>query len=87
MAGNDPKSDLPSPSNASEIDLGAVQMNTNGFLGGGSCVSDRSMTVMGASITVPLSKICGYILPLRAVIMLIALLASFRMLSGVILRE
>ncbi|HJW54708.1 MAG TPA: virulence factor TspB C-terminal domain-related protein [Burkholderiaceae bacterium] len=85
MAGSDPKS-LPSVANASSVDLSST-LDSSGFLGGGSCFSDRSFSYGGMSLTIPFSRVCEYLLPLRVAIMLMALLASFRLLSQSILRE
>lgn len=77
--------DLPSPNNLTPTNLGAV--SADGWLGAGSCFADVQFSVQGRTITIPFSSICDYLLVLRAVIMVIAGLASWRMLAGTFLRS
>lgn len=88
LDGVDPmKSVLPSVDKASEIDV-ARDIRADGFGGGASsCATDKEVSILGQSIAIPLSKVCDYLLPLRFAIMLIASIVSFKMLSGVILRD
>lgn len=84
MAGNDPESgNFPKLANAKIINAGTLDQN--GFLGNRSCFTDKVVTVMGKPVTIPFSKACDALLALRFVMMIIASLVSFRMLSGVIL--
>lgn len=84
LGGNDPlKSTLPTKENASQI--GFQTLNSNAFLGGGACWSDVTISVMGQSIVVPLSKPCQYIEFLRYVMMTIAALISLKILRGPVL--
>lgn len=86
MAGNDPMaSKLPTKENAQVVNVGGL--SATGFAGGGSCFSDKTFTLLGRSFTIPFSSTCQYLIALRYVVMLIALLASFRMLSGAVIRE
>lgn len=88
-AGNDPlKAGFPTPQNGLVLDIGAAgQLDTSGFLGGGSCFSDKSFSIGGRSVAVPFSKVCEYLTPLRLAVMLLALMASYRMVAGTILRD
>jgi hypothetical protein len=83
--GNDPNSGLPTPGNGEVIQVG--QLKAEGWLGGGSPLKDTTFTVQGKSITIPFSKASEYLLALRYALMVVASLISFRMLSGVILRD
>ena len=86
MNGQDPLGDkLPTPGNAPEVDL--PTLSADGWMGGGSCFQDKSVSVHGMALTIPFSSVCPYLLPIRAAVMLIAALASFRMLSGTVLKE
>ena len=81
------KNVLPSVDKAAEIDV-ARDIRADGFGGGAStCATDKDITLFGRSFVMPLSKVCDYLLPLRFAIMVIASIVSFRMLSGVILRD
>lgn len=78
---------LPTVQNASIVDLSAHNLDDSGFAGGGSCFNDKTFSYMGQSLTIPFSSVCSYLLPFRAVIMLIAAMVAYRMLSGTIIRE
>ena len=84
-AGNDPqKSAFPSLSNAAVIQAPS-QVDTAGWLGGGACFSDKSITVMGKQIVLPFSNSCNALLILRYALMVVAALVSFKIISGAIL--
>jgi hypothetical protein len=86
LGGNDPAaSTLPSPTNATTVDVGSL--SASGFLGGGGCFPDVTVSLIGQSMSFPFSSLCQYLISLRAVVMVIASLASFRILSGTFLRE
>jgi len=84
--GNDPgKGTLPTPGNGEVIQVSALK--ADGWLGGGSPLKDATFSIQGKSITIPFSKASEYLLALRYALMVVASLISFRMLSGVILRD
>lgn len=85
LAGNDPlKDSLPTPAGASVVNMpGSV--DAEGWLGGGSCFADKSITVQGHVITIPLSQSCDILLVLRYALMVVASLVSFRIVSGAVL--
>ena len=86
LNGNDPQAGtLPTRANAEQIPL--ASLDQAGFLGGGSCFKDKQISVMGKAVTIPFSAACEYLVAFRYVIMVIALLVSFRLLGGVILRS
>lgn len=76
---------LPSVKNASVVDMGTMQ--ASGWIGGGSAFKDVSFTVQGKTFAVPLNKWTGYLVGLRYALMVVAMLVSFRMLSGAILKD
>lgn len=80
-------STLPTPGKAAVVDLGGLGNAEQGWLGAGSAFNDVTFTVQGHSITVPLSKATGFLVGLRYALMVAALLVSFRILSGAILRD
>lgn len=83
---NDPlKANLPSPNNPQNIDFSQLNLSADGWGFGGACIQDKSISVMGKTVTIPFSSICDFLLALRAGIMLLAGLLSFKIVSGVIL--
>lgn len=86
MAGNDPQgSTLPSPSKATQITAPAALDQTTWLTGGAQCFADKVVTFRGMSVTLPYSKACDYLVVLRAGLMVIASLVSFRILREAIL--
>lgn len=84
LAGNDPLvSTLPTKQNAQTI--GMQSLNQNAFLGAAACFPDKTIHVMGRSITLPFSKPCEHIEWLRLVVMTIAGLISLKILRGPVL--
>lgn len=88
VAGNDPMgSNLPTKMNGSTVTMPS-SLDTAGWMAAGSVAfDDVSFTVQGKTITIPLAKASGYLVGFRYALMIVALLVSFRMLSGVILRD
>jgi len=83
---NDPlKNSLPTIENAKQVDLSSLNLNANGWGLGGGCIQDKSISVMGKQVTIPLSSLCEYLLALRYAIMLIAAILSFKIVSGAVL--
>jgi len=87
LSGNDPlAASLPTTKNASQINV-ASTLDSSGFLGGGSCFADKTLTVQGRSFVIPFSSACQYLVAFRYALMTIAALVAFRILSGAIIRE
>ena len=81
LNGNDPDGDkLPNRSNAKEVDFG--KLDSSGWLGGGACFADKSVTVMGKVITLPFSDVCSILVAFRYAVMIAAMLISFNMLRN-----
>ncbi|HTD06238.1 hypothetical protein [Undibacterium sp.] len=88
LAGEDPmKNSYPSIDNAQTVDLSQNRLDSNGWGMGGSCFIDKTFSVMGFSIIIPFSQTCPYLIALRYAIMLLASIASYRTVSGSILRS
>lgn len=86
LGGNDPDGDkLPHPGNGTKISIPALDQS--GWLGGGECFADKTVYMQGREIVIPFSKACSALIVLRYAIMIVAALASFKMLSGAIIRE
>jgi hypothetical protein len=87
MTGNDPLADtLPSPKNAKNVNINS-DLNTAGFLSGGSCLRDISGNIGAYSYTFAISQVCPWLLPLRAIMMLIASLVSYRIVASAVVRS
>lgn len=86
FGGDDPLAGaLPTKENASQVSMGAL--DSGGFLGGGACFPDKTFTVNGKQITLSFTSACSVLIVFRYVIMIVALLVAFRILSGAIIRE
>jgi hypothetical protein len=87
LAGNDPKAaTLPDKAKASVVTMPS-SLDASGWLGGGACFPDKQFSVMGRSITLSFTKACEPLIGFRYALMIVALLFSFRMVSGVILKD
>lgn len=89
LAGNDPSSSqFPTIDNATVVDLSNIgNLDSSGFLSGGSCFTDKSFAVAGVTVKLPISILCDYLTPLRLAVMLLALMASYKMIAGTVLRD
>jgi hypothetical protein len=79
--GADPASGtFPTSSNGVTVDFGTL--NQNAFLGGGAdCLADKPFQVAGQSFVIPFSSVCDHLLPFRYMMLIIAALASLRLVS------
>lgn len=85
VAGTD-MDNLPTPENATLFNVD-TQLSQAGFLGGGACFSDKTVTIQGHTITLPFSAACEYLIVFRYVVMIIAGFISFRLLSTATLKD
>lgn len=76
---------FPNPGNGQIVNLPSLQ--SQGWLGNGSAFEDVSVSIQGQEVLVPLSKWSQYLLPFRFIMMIIASLISYKILSGAILRS
>ncbi|WP_211453006.1 hypothetical protein [Collimonas antrihumi] len=84
LSGSDPMaSTLPTAANGQTLAVGSLDQS--GFLGGGGCITDKTITLMGVSRSLPFSQVCPYLLPLRGAIMVVAGLVSLAMMRGAIM--
>lgn len=86
LAGTDPATGLPSKTNAAQVQMPG-SLDNSGWLGGGACFPDKQFSIRGYSITLSFTKACEPLIAFRYALMIIALLVSFRMLSGTILKD
>lgn len=69
-----------------EIDLSKPQLDQTAFLGGGSCLPNKTMSVMGRSVTVEFAQLCTNIQPLRGVVMACAFILAYMIVSRSVLQ-
>jgi hypothetical protein len=75
MAGSDPmQAQIAANQAGTSVDLSnpGANMDSNGFLAAGSCLADRSINVLGRSVTISFSKLCPALGTARQVIIAIA---------------
>lgn len=78
MAGNDPMATQISDTlKGTDVDMSHVSFDQSGFLSGGTCLANRSFSVMGQSVAVDFTSLCNNIAPLRAVMMAVALILAY----------
>jgi hypothetical protein len=86
MSGADPmKGQIDDALKGTEIDVGAASLDQSGFLGGGSCLADKSLSVMGTTVTISFSSVCERIQPLRAAVMGCAFIIAYLLVSRSVL--
>ncbi|MRW85268.1 hypothetical protein GJ698_14380 [Pseudoduganella sp. FT26W] len=78
MAGADPMAgQIADTLKGTDVDMSRVSFDQSGFLGGGTCLANRSFTVMGHVVPVDFTSVCNNILPLRGVMMAVALILAY----------
>jgi hypothetical protein len=78
MGGNDPMAgQIADTLKGTDVDMSRVSFDQSGFLGGGTCLANRSFVVMGRAVPVDFTTVCNNIAPLRAVMMAVALIMSY----------
>jgi len=63
------------------IDL-STRLSRENVLGGGACIQDLSINVIGFGVTLPMSKICPSLQYMGMILVAIASLAAFRIVSA-----
>jgi len=66
--------------NNKEIDING-KIDTSNVLGGGSCINDLSISVMGRFVTLPISRICPYLTILGNILISISMLVALRIIG------
>ncbi|MDP5008125.1 MAG: hypothetical protein NWQ13_03835, partial [Glaciimonas sp.] len=85
--GNDPMSSkIQDAQKGDTVDVSAQGLQSDGFLGGGSCFADRSFQAMGHTVTMSFGEICDKIAPLRAVVLLCAFITAYILVSKSVLQ-
>jgi hypothetical protein len=87
LSGADPlASSVPSPSNPAVVAM-PTTLDQSGWLGGGSFFPDKTISYRGRTITLPFSQYGQYLIAFRYALMCVAMLVSFKILSGAVIRE
>jgi hypothetical protein len=86
LSGADPmKGQIDEALKGKEVDMSAASLDQSGFLGGGSCLADKSISVMGASVSMSFSSVCERIQPLRAAVMACAFIIAYLLVARSVL--
>lgn len=87
LAGADPmQGEIDTVMKGTEIDVSKPQLDQTAFLGGGSCLPNKTMSVMGRSVTVEFAQLCTNIQPLRGVVMACAFILAYMIVSRSVLQ-
>lgn len=65
-----------------EVDVGGIVNASDTIMGGGACFQDKTVQVMGQSITLPISTICPYLSILGNVLVVVSCLVAARIITG-----
>jgi hypothetical protein len=85
LNGSDPETgNLPSPDKPKIVDLSELPSQPGAWLGS-SCFADQTFDLMGQSLVIRFSKLCDGLLAFRGLVMLLAGMASFKMVSRSVL--
>lgn len=87
LNGADPmKSQIDDWMKGSEVDFSSPNIDQSSFLPS-SCLSVRSFQAMGQTISVDFSRLCEYIAPLRFVMLAIAFILAYRIVSDSVIKS
>jgi hypothetical protein len=82
LAGTDPsKGDIDTLMKGDTVDMSAPALDQGGFIGGGSCIPDKTFTVMGQAVTVSFATVCSNVQPLRYIVMACAFILVYLMVA------
>jgi len=87
LSGADPmKAQIDTAMKGTEVDLSNPGLDQTAFLGGGSCLANKTFSVMGRSVSVEFGQLCSNIQPLRGVIMACAFILAYMIVSRSVLQ-
>ena len=82
LGGTDPsKSAIDTLIKGDTADMSAPTLDQGGFVGGGSCIPDKTFSVMGQSVTMSFATVCSNIQPLRYAVMACAFILVYLMVA------
>lgn len=86
LSGADPKkAEADTALAGTKVDMSKPNLDASGFLGGGACIANKSFQVLGKTVEISFTSICGSIQPLRAVFLAIAYLVAYLIVSRSVL--
>lgn len=86
--GNDPMSgQIAGMLKGTSVDMSSQSLDQGGFLGGGTCFPDRTMTVFGRTVRLSFSAVCNNIQPLRYAFLAIGFILAYLIVSKSILQS
>lgn len=74
------KGDAADFDNDGVVNVGPSSFSQAAILGSASCISDKSITVMGSTVSLPFSRVCQYLAMLGNVLMAVGFLLSGRII-------
>ncbi|XXQ53700.1 virulence factor TspB C-terminal domain-related protein [Xenophilus aerolatus] len=80
-AGVDQTNDLPAASKR-EISIGPGDFDSSNALGGAACITDRTIVVMGRSVSLPFSQLCVWLGYMGTVLLACSYLVAARIVMG-----
>lgn len=87
LSGADPmQSQISGALAGSTVDLGSTSLDQSGFVGGGSCFPNKSITVLGHSVSVSFTNVCSNITPIRYIVLSCSLLVAYLLVSKSVLQ-
>lgn len=86
LNGSDPLGgDIGAAIKGSEVDLSKPNLDQSGFLGGGTCIPNKTFNVMGRAVNVEFTEVCNNIQPLRAAVLACAFIVAYLLVSRSVL--
>lgn len=67
--------------NNSEVSVGPANFDQSNAIGGGGCIADKTVTVAGKAVTLPLSSVCQYLEVLGGVLLACSFLLAARIVT------
>ena len=82
LAGTDPsQTAITTLMKGDTADMSNPTLDQGGFVGGGSCLPDKTFSVMGHAVTVSFATVCSNIQPLRYIVMACAFILVYLMVA------
>jgi hypothetical protein len=86
LGGTDPqKTAIEDLVKGTQVDMSKPVLDQSGFIGGGACLANRTVTVLGQSVEVNFTRVCQDIQPIRAAVMALAFFAAYLIVSRSVL--
>lgn len=86
LNGADPsKSTIDTLIKGDAVDMSSPTLDQGGFVGVGSCLPDKTFTVMGHAVTVSFATVCSNVQPLRYIVMACAFILVYLMVARAVI--